>query len=80
MKSIVATLAVMAVAVIVLLYVLSRGSPRVETMELAGIDQSKPSSSYEQKTNHYPRPSYEMGPIQGSPSPFQVNQWLSYQV
>jgi hypothetical protein len=70
-------LAVLLVAVLVVLYILfmTRRTP-----ELVTTDQPKPSSSYEQKTNHFPRPSYEMGPIQGSESPFQVNQWLSYQV
>jgi len=77
MKSIVTTLAVLLVAVLVVGYILSRAKGSVKT---AGIDQSKPSSSYEQKTNHFPRPSYDAGPIQGSESPFQVNQWLSYQV
>ena len=37
-------------------------------------------SSYEQTTNHFKMPSYDLGPIQGSESPFRVNQFLSYQV
>ena len=80
MKSILTPLIGLAVAALVVLFVLSRGSPVPVKVELAGIDQTKPSSSYEQKTNHFPMPSYDMGPIQGSESPFQVNQWLSYQV
>ena len=79
MKSILTTIAILLVAVLVVLYILSMAKGSVKT-ELAGIDQSKPSSSYDQKTNHFPRPSYDLGPIQGSESPFQVNQWLSYQV
>jgi hypothetical protein len=78
MKSLVATLLVLAVAVLMIFYVLSAN--RISETETAGIDQTNPSSSYEQKTNHFPRPSYSLGPIQGSPTPYKVNQWESYQV
>jgi hypothetical protein len=78
MKSLVATLLVLAVAVLMILYVLSAN--RMPDTETAGIDETNPSSSYEQKTNHFPRPSYSLGPIQGSPTPYKVNQWESYQV
>jgi hypothetical protein len=78
MKSLVATLLILVVAVLMILYVLSAN--RMSEPEAAGIDQTNPSSSYEQKTNHFPRPSYSLGPIQGSPSPYKVNQWNSYQV
>jgi hypothetical protein len=78
MKSLVATLLVLAVAVLMILYVLSANI--ISETETAGIDQTNPSSSYEQKTNHFPRPSYSLGPIQGSPTPYKVNQWESYQV
>ena len=80
MKAFGITLSVLVVAVLILLFVVARGSPARKTEEVAGIDQSKPSSSYEQKTNHFPMPSYDLGPIRGDVSPFQVNQWLSYQV
>ena len=74
------TIAVFVVAVLLVLFVLARGSPLRQKEEVAGIDQTKPSSSYEQKTNHFPMPSYDLGPIQGDVSPYQVNQWKSYQV
>jgi len=81
MKSLVATLLVLAVAVLMIFYVLSTAfANRISETETAGIDQTNPSSSYEQKTNHFPQPSYSLGPIQGSPSPYKVNQWNSYQV
>ena len=80
MKALTISSVVLAVAVLLVLYVLSRGSPMRQEPELAGIDQSKPSSSYEQKTNHFPKPSYDLGPIQGQVSPYQVNQWFSHEV
>lgn len=75
MKSLAITLASVIVALLLVVFILS--SRPVET-ESAGIDQTKPSSSYEQKTNHFPMPNYSMGPIQGSESPYKVNQWMSY--
>jgi hypothetical protein len=80
MKALTITIAVLVVAVLVVLFVVSRRSTVRPKEELGGIDQSKPSSSYEQKTNHFPKPSYDLGPIQGEVSPFQVNQFLSYSV
>ena len=35
-------------------------------------------SSYEQMTNHMNLAGYSMGPIEGSQSPFQVNQYRAY--
>jgi len=35
-------------------------------------------SSYEQMTNHMSLSSYSMGPIEGTPSPFQVNQYRAH--
>lgn len=35
-------------------------------------------SSYEQMTNHMNLASYSMGPIEGTPSPFQVNQYRAH--
>ena len=35
-------------------------------------------SSYEQMTNHMNTASYSMGPIGGTPSPFQVNQYRAH--
>jgi hypothetical protein len=77
MKSLMATLLVMLVAILLIVYTLSfvaRSSGTTET------EHSTSASSYEQKTNHFPREPYDLGPIQGSESPYKVNQWLSYQV
>jgi len=35
-------------------------------------------SSYEQKTNHMNLAPYSLGPIAGTPSPFQVNQYRAH--
>jgi hypothetical protein len=35
-------------------------------------------SSYAQQTNHLDLPGYSMGPIVGTQSPFQVNQYRAY--
>lgn len=40
--------------------------------------QAVEDSSYAQRTNHMSRPSYSMGPIAGSETPFQVNQYKAY--
>jgi len=39
---------------------------------------SKEDSSYEQSTNHMTPAPYDMGPVQGTPSIWQVNQYRSY--
>ena len=80
MKAFTITASVLVVVVLFLIFVLVRGYSSETKLEVAGIDQTKPSSSYEQKTNHFPKPSYDLGPIQGDVSPYQVNQWLSFQV
>jgi hypothetical protein len=35
-------------------------------------------SSFDQKTNHMDPSPYSMGPIEGSQTPFQVNQYRAY--
>ena len=70
------TLVVLGISILVLLLVLMPKTPKY----LAGIDQSKPSSTFSQKTNHFSMPSYDVGSIQGHESKFQVNQWNSYVV
>ena len=77
MKSIVPTVATLAAVGLLLAYVMSL---RPAEHLSAGIDQSKPSSSYDQKTNHFNMPTYDAGPIEGNETPFKVNQWNSYQV
>ena len=79
MKAIIPTLATMGVVVALLAYVVvSQPSPSEHLS--AGIDQSNPSSSYDQKTNHFDMPSYNPGPIEGHETPYRVNQWSSYEV
>ena len=36
------------------------------------------SSSYEQMTNHMTPSSYSMAPVEGTPSPFQVNMFRAH--
>ena len=79
MKSIVPTLATLGVVGLLLAYVMAVRVPSSEHLS-AGIDQSKPSSSYDQKTNHFDMPPYNPDPIEGNETPFRVNQWSSYQV
>ena len=79
MKSILPTLATLGVVGLLLLYVMSIRPSHSEHLESAGIDQTKPSSSYEQKTNHFSIPSYDAGPIEGHETPFRVNQYNSYE-
>lgn len=76
MKSFTTTLLVLAMSVMVLVLVLMPKGRK----HLAGIDQSNPSSTFEQRTNHFSMPTYDAGPIQGVESKFKVNQWNSYQV
>ena len=35
-------------------------------------------SSYEQMTNHMEYAPYSMGPVEGTPTPFQVNQYRAH--
>ena len=74
-------LVVSLVVVVVLLgyILLSKKNIGFEHMS-AGIDQSKPSSSHKQTTNHVVMPQVDMGPIQGHETLFRVNQYNSYQV
>ena len=76
MKSFTTTLVVLAISILLLGLVLMPKSPKY----LAGIDQTKPSSSYDQQTNHFTMPTYNVGSIQGVESKFKVNQWNSYVV
>lgn len=78
MKSLVATLLVMVVAILLIVYLLSSVAGSMVYSDTT--ERSTSASSYEQKTNHFPRDSYDLGPIQGSESPYKVNQWLSYEV
>ena len=40
----------------------------------------EPASSYEQKTNHFQMTPVDMGPIEGSETPFRVNLYNAYMV
>jgi hypothetical protein len=77
MNSLFTTLTILVVAILLVVFVLSRVGTQKQLTTTFVVHSS---SSYEQKTNHFPRPSYDAGPIQGSESPYQVNQWMSYQV
>jgi len=35
-------------------------------------------SSYDQRTNHMDFTPYSLGPVEGTPSPFQVNQYRAH--
>ena len=79
MKSIVPTLGVLSVVVLGLIFVLSNRMPLEE--HLSGeTDDSKPASTYDQKTNHFDMPRYDPGPVDGHETPYRVNQWSSYEV
>ena len=73
-------MATLGVVGLLLAYVMSIRPSYSEHLESAGIDQSKPSSSYDQKTNHFSMAPAVMEPIEGHETPFKVNQWNSYQV
>lgn len=79
MKSIVPTLATMGIVVALLAYVMVSRPEPTEHLS-ATIDDSIPPSSYDQKTNHFDMPRYDLGPIEGHETQFKVNQWNSYQV
>jgi hypothetical protein len=55
----------------------SRSSHTVVARTTAAMKQES-ASSYEQKTNHFPTPRYDMGPIPGVESPFRVNMYQAY--
>jgi hypothetical protein len=40
----------------------------------------EPASSYEQKTNHFQMNPVDMGPIEGTESPYRVNLYNAYMV
>jgi len=80
MKAHKVALAALVLVIVLLTYVLlSSRKPSFENMS-AGIDQSKPSSSHKQTTNHVVMPQVDLGPIQGYETQFRVNQYNSYQV
>jgi hypothetical protein len=45
-----------------------------QVLKTVGVEDS----SYAQQTNHMDLAGYSMGPIAGTPSPFQVNQYRAY--
>lgn len=71
-----------AAALIILGFVLWKTTERFQpefidkrqVQKTVGVEDS----SYSQQTNHMDMSSYSMGPIEGSQSPFQVNQYRAY--
>ena len=71
-----------AAALIILGFVLWKTTERFQpefldkrqVQKTVGVEDS----SYAQHTNHMDMSSYSMGPIEGSQSPFQVNQYRAY--
>ncbi len=45
-----------------------------QVLKTVGVENS----SYDQRTNHMDQGHYSMGPIGGTPSPFQVNQYRAH--
>jgi hypothetical protein len=69
-------------ALIVLGFVVMKQTERFEPefLDKRGVRKTVAveDSSYEQMTNHMDFASYSMGPIEGTPSPFQVNQYRAH--
>ncbi len=71
-----------AAALIILGFVLWKTTERFQpdfldkrqVQKTVGVEDS----SYAQQTNHMDMAPYSMGPIEGSPSPFQVNQYRAH--
>ncbi len=71
-----------AAALIILGFVLWKTTERFQpefldkrqVQKTVGVEDS----SYAQQTNHMDMSPYSMGPIEGSQSPFQVNQYRAY--
>jgi len=47
---------------------------KAQVRKTVGVENS----SYDQRTNHMDLAPYSMGPIAGTPSPFQVNQYRAH--
>jgi hypothetical protein len=71
-----------AAALIILGFVLWKTTERFQpefldkrqVQKTVGVEDS----SYAQRTNHMDQNHYSMGPIQGTQTPFQVNQYRAY--
>jgi len=63
---------------LVWLAVSSRSAQTVVRDKAMLQQQQESASSYEQTTNHFPRPSYDLGPVAGVESPFRVNMYQAY--
>jgi hypothetical protein len=70
----------LVLASVVLWMVVTKSRP-IEPVQREAVMKAmdaEPASSFSQKTNHYPMPSYSMGPISGFETPFRVNAWHAY--
>ena len=69
-------------ALLVLGFVLWKNTERFQPVFLDKAQVRKTvgveNSSYDQQTNHMDLAPYSMGPIAGTPSPFQVNQYRAH--
>jgi len=69
-------------ALIILGFVLWKNTERFqpEFLDKAQVKKTVAveNSAYAQRTNHMDHSAYSMGPIEGTPSPFQVNQYRAH--
>jgi hypothetical protein len=73
-------IAMLLLAAVLVWFVVTQSRP-VETVQRETVMKAmdaEPASSFAQKTNHYPMPSYSMGPLTGFETPFRVNAWNAY--
>jgi hypothetical protein len=70
----------LALAVLVLYFVLPRERFQPEFLDKTQVDKTVAveNSSYAQVTNHADPAPYFMGPVQGMQTPFRVNQYRAY--
>jgi hypothetical protein len=73
----------LVVAFLAVLYILTLSSKEKFSKELVDMTQEKRTmdyedSSYVQRTNHFEAAPYSMAPLEGTQTPFQVNQFKSY--
>ena len=74
-------IALLVAAVVVWAIVSRKTTPAQPNKEAVMAKMNvEPSSSYEQKTNHFPMTEVDMGPLSGSESPYRVNLYQAHMV
>jgi hypothetical protein len=73
----------LVVAFLAVMYILTLASKERFTKELVETSQQARAmeyedSSYVQRTNHFEPAEFSMAPLEGTQTPFQVNQFKSY--